>query len=502
MNPIQFYFILVSLFCFNPSFSQEKKEKLNVLFIIADDLNCSIGAYGDKQAQTPHIDKLAQKGVLFGNAHNQYPLCGPSRVSMMTGLYPDQTNSKRNRLYVRQTLPDVITMGQKFRQEKYHSVRVGKIYHYHNPRDIGTAGHDDTFTWDQTVNPYGRDKHEESKLHKLKPKFDGGTLSWMSSDGEDAEQTDGIGASETIAFLKRFAKSKEPFFMAYGLYRPHVPFVAPHHYFDLYKQTDFEIPEYTDATLAALPKGAALTLRAKKEQKNIPLPLAKEIKEAYYATTSFVDAQVGRVLDALKETGLDKNTIVVFTSDHGYHLGEKGHWQKQTLFEQGTRIPMIVAGPGIHSNTQKWKAPVELVDVYPTLMELVGMKTPEFVSGRSFAPLLLTDQKRVRHSALTELNVRKKNYKAHGYALKTDRYRLNQWKDKDGFSYELYDHKFDPAENKNLAEDSSYKKQKDSLITVLQSRIIEAQKVPNGLGKQIKGVQPIADPKNNYSYSK
>ena len=159
------------------------KPKLNVLFIVADDLNCALGAYGDPLAITPNIDKLAKQGLIFNNAHVQYPLCGPSRVSFMTGLYPDQTKSKKLRLYVRQTIPDVVTIGQKFRKENYNSVRVGKIYHYHNPRDIGTAGHDDSFTWDRTVNPYGRDKMEEYKLKGLKPKLDGGTLSWLQAEG-------------------------------------------------------------------------------------------------------------------------------------------------------------------------------------------------------------------------------------------------------------------------------------------------------------------------------
>ena len=192
--------------------------KLNVLFIIADDLNCALGAYGDSLAITPNIDELAKKGLIFNNAHVQYPLCGPSRVSFMTGLYADQTKSKELRLYVRQTVPDVVTLGQKFRTENYHSVRVGKIYHYHNPRDIGTSGHDDHFTWDQTVNPYGRDKIEEYKLNKVKENFDGATLSWLESDGLDEEQTDGIGAKVTMEFLEKFANNQENFFLAYGLF--------------------------------------------------------------------------------------------------------------------------------------------------------------------------------------------------------------------------------------------------------------------------------------------
>jgi iduronate 2-sulfatase len=200
---------------------QAKSQKLNVLFIVSDDLNCDLGAYGHAQAITPNIDRLAQQGVLFGNAHNQYPWCAPSRASFMTGLYPDQTQVKKLRIYLRQALPKVITLGQKFRKENYHSVRIGKIYHYHNPRDIGTAGHDDNYSWDQTVNPYGRDKIEEYKINTLKPKSYGGTLSWLAADGTDEEQTDGIGATETIKFLDRFAESGENFFLAFGLYRPH-----------------------------------------------------------------------------------------------------------------------------------------------------------------------------------------------------------------------------------------------------------------------------------------
>jgi arylsulfatase A-like enzyme len=234
--------------------------------------------------------------------------------------------------------------------ENYNSIRVGKIFHYHNPRDIGTAGHDDSFTWDRTVNPYGRDKIEEYKINSLKPKLDGGTLSWLESEGTDSEQTDGIGALETMSFLDEFSKSDENFFLAFGLYRPHVPFVAPKKYFDLYDIDDFQVPESSQEYLKSIPTTAALTVRAKKEQLNLDTQLAKKIKRAYYATTSFMDAQIGSVLDKLKETGLDKNTIVIFTSDHGYHLGEQGHWQKQTLFENSTRVPLIIAGPGIKGN--------------------------------------------------------------------------------------------------------------------------------------------------------
>lgn len=502
MKTLKYIYILLLLIILPASTSVEKTSKLNVLFIIADDLNCAIGAYGDSLVKTPNLDKLAKEGVLFGNAHVQYPLCGPSRVSLMTGLYPDQTKSKKLRLYVRQTIPDVITIGQKFRAENYHSVRVGKIYHYHNPRDIGKAGHDDSFTWDRTVNPYGRDKKEESKIKTLKPKLDGGTLSWLEAAGRDEEQTDGIGATETVKFLDEFAQSGENFFLAFGLYRPHVPFVAPKKYFDLYDLEDFKIPESSDTYLKTIPKPAAISVRSKKEQLYLDKTLAKTIKRAYYATTSFMDAQIGRVLDKLKETGLDKNTIIVFTSDHGYHLGEHGHWQKQTLFEDATRVPLIVAGPGVLKNKKIEFAPVELVDLYPTMMDLVSMETPTFVVGKSLVPMLKNTQYRVRESALSELQVNTGNGLAQGYSIKTNQYRLSKWEDKGILSYELYDHHYDKAELNNLANHIDYLKVKDSLINILDTRVVEAQTIPRGLGRQIKNAKPWFEPRKIATKSK
>ena len=474
--------------------SENNPKKLNVLFIIADDLNCDIGVYGSPDVFTPNIDKLASQGVLFENAHVQYPLCGPSRVSLMTGLYPDQTKSKELRLYVRQTIPDVITLGQRFIMEKYNSIRVGKVYHYHNPRDIGTSGHDDHFTWDQTVNPYGRDKIEEYKLNKVKENFDGATLSWLESEGSDNEQTDGIGADETIKFLDKFSKSKENFFLAFGLYRPHIPFVAPKKYFDLYEKDNMTVPSNGDEFLKTISSPAAKSLRARKEQINLDNSTIKTVKEAYYSTTSFVDAQIGRVLDKLKETGLDKNTIVVFTSDHGYHLGEKGHWQKQSLYDRATRVPLIISGPGILSNKRIKNSPVELLDLYKTLMDLTGMSTPEFVQGHSLKNILTSNSKPIRKSALSELRIYSDGSLAQGYSIKTDRYRLTRWLHKDERYLELYDHKYDFNENKNLVYEDNYSRVRDSLDIILTKRIEEAQNKPNGLGRQFENAKPTFEP--------
>ena len=459
----------------------KSNSKLNVLFIIADDLNCALGSYGNRVVKTPNIDQLAENGVLFENAHIQCPLCGPSRASFMSGMYTDQTKIYENDIYLRSTVPDVITLGQRFRQQNYQSVRIGKIFHYNNPSSIGTSGHDDMYSWDQTINPYGRDKREEYKINTLVPRSYGGTLSWLSSDGTDEEQTDGIGASKAIEMLDGFAKSGENFFLAVGMYRPHTPYVAPKKYFDLYQRDSIKIPKSDEQYLASLPTPAAKSIRAKKNQIDLDNDLAKEIKEAYYATTSFVDAQVGRILEKLKESGLTENTLVIFTSDHGYHLGEHGHWQKQTLFEDATRIPLIFSGPGIKKGIRISSAPVELIDIYPTIMEFTGIKTPDHVVGKSLKTIIDDSTKLVRNSALTKWR--------NGYSMKTQRYRITKWGEKGELGYELYDHTFDKNEMKNLSRDTNYYLVLDSLKKAIDLRIIDANIKPKGIGRQFEGVE-------------
>ncbi|RCL71503.1 MAG: DUF4976 domain-containing protein [Flavobacteriales bacterium] len=461
----------------------QNKEKPNVIFIIADDLNCDIGAYGNSIIQTPHIDELSRHGVLFVNAHNQYPLCGPSRASFMTGMYTDQTKMTRNNMYIRNSIPDVITIGQRFRQQGYQSIRIGKIFHYDNPSAIGTSGTDDPHTWDQTVNPYGRDKKEEYKINTLSPRKYGGTLSWLSAEGKDEEYTDGIVASEAVQYLDEFSKTGESFFLAVGFYRPHTPFVAPQKYFELYDRSSISIPKSNNDYLKSIPEPAAKSIRAKKNQINLEEELAKEIKEAYYASISFIDAQIGRILNKLKESGLHENTIVIFTSDHGYHLGEHGHWQKQTLFENSTRVPLIISVPGDRNAPARSNSPVELIDLYPTIMDLAKIEIPNHVVGKSLEPIIKNQSVKVRKNALTRWR--------NGYSIKTDRYRLTQWGKNGIIGYELYDHQSDREELTNLASHSAYKVIFDSLKTVLKDRIANAQLKPNGLGRQYENINEL-----------
>ena len=464
------------------------EEKLNVLLIIADDLNCDLGAYGNLVVKTPNIDRLAERGVLFENAHSQYPWCGPSRASLMTSMYTNQTKITRNNMNLRNSVPDVITLGQRFRQQGYQSVRIGKIFHYDNPSAIGTSGNDDIYSWDQTVNPYGRDKIEEYKIKTLVPRKYGAILSWLAADGKDEEQTDGIAASEAIEKLDDFANTDTPFFLAVGFFRPHTPFVAPKKYFNLYEREKIEIPEISSDYLATLPELAVKSVKAKESQLNLAKERAQEIKEAYYATISFVDAQVGRILDQLETSGLDKNTIVVFTSDHGYHLGEHGHWQKNTLFENATRVPLIISAPSLENKDVKSISPVELIDLYPTLMDLTNINTPEHVVGKSLQPIMKNVNASVRESALTRWRK--------GYSIKTKRYRLTKWGRNGELGYELYDHKNDKNELINLASNQDYSEVIDSLKVAIEQRIADASIKPKGLGRQFENAKPMFKAKN------
>ena len=476
--------LFVLVFGCKKSNTIDKNQKLNVLFIIADDLNCDLGSYGHPQVISPNIDRLAKNGTLFGNVHNQYPLCGPSRASFMTGMYTDQTQMTNNNVLLRTTVPDVITMGQRFRQQGYRSVRIGKIYHFDNPSSIGTSSADDIYTWDQTINPYGRDKIEEYKINTLIPRQYGGTLSWLAADGTDKEQTDGIGATEAMEQLENFSKTGQNFFLAVGMYRPHTPFVAPKKYFDMYDRNSIEIPYSgsNDEYLKTIPKIAASSIRWKKDQIKLNLKsnkeLAQEIKEAYFATTTFVDAQIGRILKKLKQTGLDKNTIVVFTSDHGYHLGEHGHWQKQTLFDNSTRVPLIFSGPGIESNVRIENSPVELIDIYPTLMDLTGIESPDHVVGKSLKPVFENNNFKTRNSALTRWR--------NGYSIKTENFRLTKWGENGELGYELYDHKNDKEELKNLVSNPNYSSLLDSMKIEIDIRIANAKLKPKGVGRQFE----------------
>lgn len=467
-------------------------DRRNVLFIICDDLNCDLGTYGHPIVKTPHIDALAGRGVQFDNAHCQFALCGPSRASFMTSLYPDQTRIWTNSIFLRQTLPDVVSMSQHFRENQFFATRIGKIYHYGVPRNIGTGGHDDPYSWDHTINPIGRDKFDEAKVFTLTPGRYGGTLSWLAADGTDREQTDGMIIDEAIERLEWHAEKDYDFFLAVGLFRPHTPYVAPKKYFDLYPLDSIALPEVPDNYLETIPPAARNTVKLKKEKTKLTTALAKEAIQAYYASITFVDAQIGRLLEALERLDLTRETIVLFTSDHGYHMGEHGQFQKTTLFESATRVPLIISSPDQSLRGHRTRAPAEMTDFYPTLSELAGLETPSHVQGVSLVPALHDAEARPREDALTQLTVR-----ARGYSLCTERYRITEWEEKEGTSVELYDHASDPEEMKNLAGDPALLELETLLLGRLRERVGKARVVPDGI-QQVTDFTPVRPPRWDY----
>lgn len=431
----------------------DEPQRPNVLFIISDDLNNTIGCYGSSLVETPNIDRLAARGVRFDRAYCQFPLCGPSRNSMLTGLHPNSTGIHFNSQIFRQTIPSHVSLPHAFRLEGYFAARIGKLYHYGVPRSVGTNGHDDPASWELELNPAGCDRlEEEPHIFSLLPGRFGGTLSWYASPKPDRFHTDGLMAADAQWVLQRCAgQPQRPFFLAVGFYRPHTPYVSPKPYFDRYPTDKMPLVENVAEDQADLPAPALASHRRVHEE--LTDSLRRECKQAYFAAVTFMDTQVGRVLDTLDELGLAENTIVVFTSDHGYHLGEHGLWQKMSLFEESARVPLIVAAPGTSVEGGVCRSPVGLIDLYPTLAELCSVKAPDNLQGQSLAPMLKDPKAAGRGYAITQV-VRggRRTGRFFGYTLRTAQWRYTEWAEGEK-GRELYDHEEDPHELVNLAND-------------------------------------------------
>ncbi len=467
-NPL----LLLLLLCLGLASVSAESEK-NVLFIISDDLNCYLGCYGHELAQTPNLDALAARGTRFDRAYCQYPVCNASRASIFTGLRPDVTNVRENWTHFRHTTPDATTIPEWFKRQGYQSFRVGKIYHYNVPKEIGMDCMDDPMSWTMRFNPYGRDKKQEAEITTLRPNQYGATLSWMAQDGKDEEQTDGIAATYANKILDLYGK--EPFFLAVGMYRPHTPYVAPKAYFDLYPLDKITIDESYKATWDTIPHAALLSLH--NEERDLDEMTKKKVIQAYLASISFMDAQVGRILKKLDELGLTDSTMVVFTSDHGYHMNEHGLWQKQSLFENATRVPLIVATPNQKQKGGVVDSPVELIDLFPTICDWAGldMPTTHERDGQSLVPML--DDASLTGKAFAISQVRRTPARNryewfggeggpteifHGYSIRTPQYRYNHW-DSGKLGEELYDEQADPGELNNLASNPEYETVKQEL---------------------------------------
>ncbi|MFN0084773.1 MAG: sulfatase [Blastocatellia bacterium] len=436
----------------NAAQKQAAPRRPNVLFISVDDLNNDLGCYGHAMVKSPNIDRLAARGVRFDRAYCQFPLCSPSRSSMMTGLRPDALGVYDLRKHFRETLPDVVTMAQLFRRNEYFAARVGKIFHYGNPGQIGTDGLDDEPSWDQRVNPRGIDKDEESAVTNLTPGIGlGSAFAFYESPAPDEAHTDGIVASETIRLLEK--NRDRPFFIAAGFYRPHTPYISPKKYFDLYPLEKISAARVTAEEMTNYPKPAVPRDPAKFGVDEMG---QRRTIRAYYAAISFLDANVGRVLDALDRLGLAESTIVVFWSDHGYLLGQHGQWQKTTLFEGSARTPLIVAGPGVTAKGKASGRTVEALDLYPTLADLCGLRgAPPNLAGESLRPLLRNPRAGWNKPALTQQLRTIQGSAIMGYSLRDERYRYTEW-DEGRAGRELYDYRNDPRESRNVAADPRY----------------------------------------------
>ena len=451
-------------------------QKPNILFIISDDLNTRIGPYMELADHTPQLDRLAAEGVRFTRTYCQFPLCGPSRASLMSGLYPEYNgilkNIDRPGSYRRETpsLADHPSMAGYFRQHGYYTARVSKIFHTGVPGGIerGEPGGDDPDSWDYTYNVLGPETLSPGKLELLSPgnpHYGSNFSRIILKDGTEGTQTDYLAVNQAIAILenraveqnpkgtnKQKVKPLAPFFLAVGLVRPHVPLIAPENCFVPYPEEDITLPPVRiadDVPEDALRRQNMKIWKMNELQK-------KQTISAYMASVRFMDQQVGRLLDALDRLGLRQETIVVFVSDHGYNLGEHDCWSKVSLWEGSVRIPMIISHPGStenHGNT--CGSITELIDLYPTLSELCGLQEdqPTILQGKSLvAHLTGLAPSNAESLAYTV------SYGGNAASIRTSQWRYTRWgEDRDDGNEELYDHHQDPEEHTNLAYDPGLK---------------------------------------------
>ena len=452
-------------------------DRPNVLLIISDDLNTNIGPYMDTDKHTPSLDRLASEGIRFSRAYSQYPLCGPSRASLMSGLYPETNgvmgNSNRLGSYRAHTpaLANHPSMAGFFKEQGYFTARVSKIYHMGVPGGIerGEPGGDDPDSWDYAYNVFGPETQSPGELELLSP----GNLHYGSNfarmiieDGKENTQTDYLAASQAIAILESRAgavapnaknltkhKPEAPFFLAVGLVRPHVPLIAPENCFDHYPESEMLLPEVVvgdDVPSGALQRQNDKSWKMDEEQK-------RKTIGAYMASVRFMDQQVGRLLDALDRLELRENTIVVFISDHGYNLGEHDCWSKVSLWEGSVRVPMIISHPAYTQNGGTVNPTVtELIDLYPTLTSLAGLtdKRPDILQGKDLSGFVTGDKETINDAIAYTIS-----YGGEAASIRTDRWRYTRWgEDIEEGNEELYDHSTDPEEHINLAYNKKSKK--------------------------------------------
>jgi iduronate 2-sulfatase len=499
--PPCFIAILVSVLAILPWQPARAAENPNVLVILVDDLKPAIGCYGDPIAKTPNIDALAARGTRFDLAYCNQAVCAPSRFTLMLGSHSTSTGLYGLGSQLRSIVPGAVTMPQHFANYGYRTESLGKIFH------IGHGNHGDPESFhvphyhDKVIEYLDPASTDGGKLTREEAFFTNQQLGQIKSlprgaafespAVEDEAYADGRVAAETIRRLQAAKKRRQdegtPFFIAVGFARPHLPFSAPKKYWDLFNPASLPMPENESlpagAPAVAGKRGGEITnYKPVPEKGVINNGLKRQLIHGYYASTSFVDAQIGRVISELDRLGLSDDTIVVLWGDHGFHLGDLGIWTKHTNYEQANRIPVIFVAPGVTKPKSSTKQLTESVDIFPTLAELAGLPAPtgpQPIDGRSLVSVLHDPSARVRDHAY-HAYPRKKL----GRAIRTARYRLVQWKtpseSDDAAEYELYDYDTDPLETRNLATSHPH------IVSALVEKLAtHPQAVPNrGRGKK------------------
>ena len=448
-----------------------ESDRPNVLFISVDDLNPMLGCYGNPSVQSPNLDRLAADGLLFRRAYCQTALCMPSRSSLLSGSRPETLRNKAGPL-TGKAPEGTVTLPQIFRRQGYTTVSIGKVYHYNNDDPEGwVRRHADTFVsegqWcDGYCSGYQLPENQALVQNYLQGKRIRGNLPASPicevTDTPDEQTPDGTIARLAIEELRKFKGSAQPFFLATGFYRPHMPLTAPKKYWDRYDRAKFELPANFRQPDDGIPRGDWGEVRRYGDcplTGPMPEDKAREIIHGYHASITFVDAQIGKVLDELRRLNLDRNTIVILWSDNGWHLGDHGRWSKPDNFESVTRITLMISVPGMPKN-QRTDALVELVDIYPSLCELCRLTPPAYLEGTSFVPLLTSPERPWKTAAFSCLI----DYTT--VSVRTDRYRLIQ---RTTGESELYDHREDPAENRNLACDPGRQRVLEEMQAVLRA---------------------------------
>jgi iduronate 2-sulfatase len=444
----------------------------NVLFIVVDDLRTELGCYGCDYIKSPKIDQLAARGMVFERAYCQQAVCSPSRSSLLTGTRPDTTKVWDLKTHFRAALPDVVTLQQNFKDHGYFVQGLGKIFH---------GGYDDPPSWSVPWrNPKAPTYSLPANVALNAAKMEGepddpvaashapGTRgpAFECADVPDNTYRDGKVADLAVSTLRELSKQEEPFFLAVGFIKPHLPFVSPKKYWDLYDPSKIQLApnpfRAKDSPDYAILPGGELRQYHGVPAGHIPDDLARQLKHAYYAGVSYTDAQVGKVLDELDRLGLRTNTIVILWGDHGWKLGEHDAWCKHSNAENDTNAPLILSVPGMENAGAHSTALVEFVDVYPTLCELAGLPLPNHLEGTSFKPLLDNPKRSWKSAAFSQyprLGNNAGRGPLMGYSMRTDRYRFTVWVNRADHTkadaVELYDHQKDPQENTNIAKDAA-----------------------------------------------